>query len=222
VTATPLVLVGSGGFARETVEVVRAINAASADGPRWDLLGYVDDDPARWGESFVGTPVLGGVDHVGELPDASVVVCTGHPGNYGSKRKLVTRLGLPPERYATLVHPASIVPASCSVGEGTVLLAGVICTVDVTIGAHVGAMPQVVLTHDDRIDDFVILTAGVRLAGTVHVREGAYLGSGCVVRERRTIGRGALVGMGAVVTTDVPDGEVWAGTPARFLRRADV
>jgi acetyltransferase-like isoleucine patch superfamily enzyme len=80
-------------------------------------------------------------------------------------------------------------------------------------------MPHVVLTHDDRVGDYAILAAGVRLAGGVQVREGAYLGAGCLVRENRTVGAGALVGMGAVVTTDVPDGEVWAGMPARFLRR---
>ena len=89
------------------------------------------------------------------------------------------------------------------------------------VGAHVALMPQVVLTHDDRLDDFVIATAGVRLAGTVHVQEGAYLGAGCLVREDRTIGPWALIGMGSVVTRDVPGGEVWAGVPARFVRRVD-
>jgi sugar O-acyltransferase (sialic acid O-acetyltransferase NeuD family) len=217
---TPLVLVGCGGFARETAETVRAINATGAE-PVWDLYGYVDDDSARWGEEYVGVSVIGGIDRIAELPDALVVVCPGHPGNFTSKRKLVERLQLPAERYATLIHPTAVVPLSCSVGAGTVILAGVVCTVDVEIGDHVGVMPQVVLTHDDRVDDFVIITAGVRLAGTVHVREGAYLGSGAVVRERLTIGEGALVGMGAVVTKDVPAGEVWIGSPARYQRHVE-
>jgi acetyltransferase-like isoleucine patch superfamily enzyme len=52
----------------------------------------------------------------------------------------------------------------------------------------------------------------------VHVSEGAYLGSGCLIRENLTIGPWALVGMGAVVTRDVPGGEVWAGMPARYVR----
>jgi sugar O-acyltransferase (sialic acid O-acetyltransferase NeuD family) len=219
VAPTPLVLIGAGGFARETVEVVRAINAASPDGPVWDLLGYVDDDPELKGQRFVDTPVLGGSSELAHLGDAQLVVCPGAPEAFATKKKIVDRLGLPRERYATLVHPSSIVPASCSLGEGTVLLAQCVCTVDVRIGAHVGVMPQAVFTHDDVLDDYVIITAGVRLAGTVRVREGAYIGSGAVVRERRTIGRGALVGMGAVVTADVPDGEVWVGNPARFLKR---
>jgi sugar O-acyltransferase (sialic acid O-acetyltransferase NeuD family) len=214
----PLVLIGSGGFGRETIEVVRAINDAAAS-PRWDLLGFLDDDASRHGERFGGIPVLGGVARLAELDDARVVVCTGHPGNFASKRAIVERLGLGPERYATLVHPAAVVPASCPLGAGTVVLAGAVFTTEVEVGAHVGVMPQAVLTHDDRVADYAIVAAGVRLAGGVQVREGAYLGAGCLVRENRTIGAGALIGMGAVVTTDVPDGEVWAGTPARFLRR---
>jgi sugar O-acyltransferase (sialic acid O-acetyltransferase NeuD family) len=215
----PLVLLGSGGFGRETVEVVRAINDAHGGTPRWDLLGFLDDDPARWGEHVGGTPVIGGAGMLAELPDARAVVCTGHPGDFASKRRIVERLGLDAERYASLVHPAAVLGASCGLGAGTVVLAGAVLTAAVEVGDHVAIMPQAVLTHDDRVDDYAILAAGVRLAGGVRVREGAYLGAGCMVREDRTIGRGALVGMGAVVTSDVPAGEVWAGTPARLLRR---
>jgi sugar O-acyltransferase (sialic acid O-acetyltransferase NeuD family) len=216
----PLVLVGAGGFGRETAEVVRAINAAAAT-PRWNLLGFLDDDRERWGTSVSGTPVLGGLDELGGLPDAAVVICAGHPGNFTSKKRIVERLALAPERYATLVHPAAVIPESCPLGVGTVVLAGVVATADVRVGAHVGLMPHVVLTHDDRLDDYVTAGAGARLAGAVHVREGAYLGSGSLIRENLTIGPWALVGMGAVVTHDVPRGEVWAGTPARYVRAVE-
>jgi sugar O-acyltransferase (sialic acid O-acetyltransferase NeuD family) len=212
-----LVLVGAGGFGRETAELVRTINGA-ARSPRWSLLGFLDDDPALRGTAVSGVPVLGGLERLADLPGARVVVCTGHPGNFKSKRRIVERLGIERERYATLIHPAAVVPPSCSVGEGTVLLAGAVATTDVHIGSHVGVMPHAVFTHDDRLEDFVTVGAGVCLAGEVPVRRGAYLGAGCLVRERCTIGEWALVGMGAVVTGDVPEGEVWAGVPARCLR----
>lgn len=216
--AQRLVLVGAGGFGRETAELVRAINAASEAGPAWTLEGYLDDDESRWGTSISGDRVLGGLDALADRPDARLVVCTGHPGNFASKQRIVERLGLPRERYATLVHPTAVVPESCPLAEGTVVHAGAVCTTDVTVGAHVGVMPHAVFTHDDRLDDYVTVGAGVRIAGAVHVGQGAYLGAGCLIRENCSVGPGALVGMGAVVTRDVPGGEVWAGVPAAFVR----
>ncbi len=210
-----LVLVGAGGFARETAEVVRAVNARQ---PTWDLLGYVDDDPRLAGKAVDGVPVIGPIATVADLPDVQVVVCTGQPGNYFSRRRIVEALALPPERYATVVHPAAVLAGSTTLGPGTVIHALTVTTACVSIGAHVAVMPGVILTHDDVVHDYATLGAGVRLAGGVTVGEGAYLGSGCLVRENRKVGPWALVGMGAVATADVPAYEVWAGVPARFLR----
>lgn len=217
-----LVLVGAGGFARETAEAVHAVNAGR---PTWELLGFLDDDPALLGTLVDGLPVLGPIDRAAELPDAEVVVCTGHPGNYFSRKRLVGRLGrlgVEPDRYATVVHPAVALPGSIRLGRGSVLLAGVVATAAVTIGDHVAVMPGVTLTHDDVVDRYATLASGARFAGGVHVAEGAYVGAGALVREHRTVGAWSLVGMGAVVLGDVPPGEVWAGVPARRLRAVDV
>ena len=216
---TPLVIVGAGGFARETAAAVDAVNASE---PCYDLLGFVDDDPALAGRSLQGRSVLGPVDLVGELGEALVVVCTGHPGNYTSRRALVRRLALADDRYATIVHPAAVIGSGTSVGPGTVILATAVATVDVRVGSHVAVRPAVVLPHDDHVGNYATLGAGARLAGGVTIGEGAYVGSGASVREHRAIGAWSLVGMGAVVTRDVPPREVWAGVPARYLRGAGI
>jgi sugar O-acyltransferase (sialic acid O-acetyltransferase NeuD family) len=214
-----LVLIGAGGFARETAEAVRAVNAEQ---PTWDLVGYVDDDPELHGVRVDGLPVLGPLTELKRLPAAHVVVCTGHPGNYFSRKRLVRRLDLDPAHLATVVHPSAVLPATARIGQGSVLLAGVIATAAVTIGNHVAIMPGTVLTHDDVLGDYATVAAGVRLAGGVRVGEGAYLGAGALVRERGSVGAWSLVGMGAVVLDDVPAGEVWAGVPARRLRAVQV
>lgn len=214
-----LVLIGAGGFARETAQAVHALNQSGA---AWRLLGYLDDDPARHGQAIDGTPVLGGRDLVEKLPEASFVVCTGRPDNYVSRLKIVRDLGLPTQRYATIVHPSAAVSASSSVGPGSVLLAHVTLTAAVTVGAHVAIMPKVTLTHDDVIDDFATIASGVGLGGSTRIQTGAYLGAGSLIGENRVVGAFALVGMGAVVTRDVPPREVWVGVPARRLRTADI
>ena len=214
-----LVLVGAGGFARETAEAVKAINAIH---PHFDLLGFVDDDPTLAGAKVDGLPVLGPLSEVAHLPQAQVIVCTGNPGNYFSRKRIVRRLALDPARYATVIHPAAVLPESCWIGPGSVLLAGVVATAAVSIGAHVAVMPTVVLTHDNEVGDFATIATGVRLSGAVRVREGAYLGAGALVREGREVGAWSLVGLGAVVLGDVPAYEVWAGVPARRLRQVEV
>jgi sugar O-acyltransferase (sialic acid O-acetyltransferase NeuD family) len=211
----PLVLVGAGGFAREVAHAVLDLND---DGAGWDLLGFLDDDPTRRGTAMDGIPVIGTTAELDRLGSPAVLVCTGSPADPGSRRRLVERLDLGADRFATLVHPAASVARATTLGPGTVVMAGAVSTANATIGAHVTIMAGTVVTHDDVLADYVIAAAGVRLGGGVQVDAGAYLGAGCLVRERLRVGTGALLGMGSVVLCDVPAGEVWAGVPARRLR----
>lgn len=207
-----LLLIGAGGFARETVELVRAINR---EAPTWELAGLLDDDPEMHGRELLGVPVIGPCSAAADHPEALVVACVASPDDPPRRLRLVDRLALPPERYATLAHPSAKIPASATVGAGSVLHADTVLTADVRLGRHVATMPAVVLTHDDEVGDGVTFGAGVRVAGGVTIGDGAYLGAGALLRERIAVGAGATIGMGAVVTRPVPTGEVWYGSPAR-------
>ncbi|MGY1727498.1 acetyltransferase [Geodermatophilus sp. SYSU D01062] len=217
-TARPLLVLGSGGAAREAVQLLRACPEAASGGPV-AVAGFLDDDPARAGTAVDGVPVLG---TTAEAPDraargALLLACVGNPVAPASRQRLVDRLGLPDEVWGTVVHPLASVSPDSTVGAGSVLHAGVVLTAAVTVGRHVYVMPHVVLTHDDEVGDAATFGAGVRLAGGVSVGAAAYLGSGALVREHRRIGAGAVVGMGSVVVRDVPPGQTWAGNPARPL-----
>ena len=104
--------------------------------------------------------------------------------------------------------------SSCSISAGSILLAQTVLTADVQIGRHVVIMPNVTLTHDDRLEDFVTVCAGVALGGSVQVGHAAYLGMNSSVRENVSVGETAVLGMGAVLLRDLPAGEAWAGVPA--------
>ncbi len=209
----PLLLVGASGLGRETAEAVRA-------GDQWDLVGWADDDPTLWGTAVDGLPVLGSPEVLIEHERWSAVLC---PGSGRVRRRIADRLaglGVAQERYATVMHPTAVVPGSCTVGAGSILLAGTVLTASVELGRHGVLMPGVVLTHDDVLGDHVTVCARVALAGGVAVGDGAYLGTGCTVRENLSVGTWSTVGMGSVVLRDVPPHEVWAGVPARRLRSA--
>ncbi len=205
----PLLLVAASGLAREAAE------AAVAAGR--EVLGCLDDDPARQGRSVGGLPVIGTSAAVVDHPDAELVVCVGKGSGRARVVERLTALGVGEDRWATVVAPSVRIPPTCTVGRGSVLLDGTVLTTQVTVGRHVVCMPGVVLTHDDVVEDYATLCAGVVLGGTVRVGRAAYLGMAVSVRENLTIGAGCVVGMGAVVLADVPAGETWAGVPAARL-----
>ena len=88
------------------------------------------------------------------------------------------------------------------------------------IGAQVGIGPGVkILTsqHSEAGRGVPVLASPIEFAPVV-IEDGADLGVGAIVLPGVTVGRGAIVGAGAVVTRDVPDYAVVAGSPARILR----
>lgn len=215
----PLLVIGAGGFARETVQLLRRHPAVGPSGERYRVTGFLDDDPRRHGTLVDGVPVLGPSELAADHADrgGALLACVGNPTAPASRQRLVDRLGLPDEAWATVVHPLASVSPDSVVGAGSVLHAGVVLTASVRLAKHVAVMPHVVFTHDDEVGDAATFGAGVRLAGGVSVGAAAYVGSGALIREGRRIGAGALVGMGSVVLRDVPPAQVWAGNPARPL-----
>lgn len=205
-----LILVAASGLAREVLAVLRG------NGGLTDVV-VIDDAPSSWGGSLDGAAVIGGLECVGDRADHQILVCAGRGT---SRRALVRRLsalGVAPDRYARVVHPSVDVPDDCTVGRGSIVLAQVALTSRVRLGDHVVVMPNATLTHDDVVDDYATLCAGVTLGGNVHVQSGAYLGMNASVRERITVGEDSVLGMGAALVADLPPRQVWAGVPAAAL-----
>lgn len=210
----PVAVAGAGGFGRETADALRDLARDLVPGSAL-FAGFLDDASP---EHLTAGQVLGPIGMIHELPQVRLVVCVGNPRNYFSRAAIVRRLELPEHRYATVVHRLAHVSQTSVVGVGSVLLAGAVLTADATVGRHVAVMPQAVVTHDVVVGDYATLASGVKLGGGVAVGEGAYLGAGALVREGVRIGAWSQIGMGSVVLRDVPDGEVWVGSPARRLR----
>lgn len=209
--SVPLVLVAASGLAREV------LGALGEEPSGFGIRGVLDDAPDLQGSTIGGVPVLGTIDAATEHVDAMFLVCAGRGTSRAAIVERLAALGVGDEHYATFVHPQVSVPPSCQIGCGSVLLAGSVLTTDVGVGRHVVVMPNVTLTHDDRVEDFATLCAGVTLGGNVRIGEAAYVGMSASVRQDVSVGRGATVGMGSVVLVDVSPSSTVAGVPAAQL-----
>ena len=88
------------------------------------------------------------------------------------------------------------------------------------IGQAVGIGPMVKIITSYHVDDNIDIPVyfnETRFAKVV-LKDGCDIGVGSTILPGITIGQGAIVGAGSVVTHDVPDYQVWVGVPARFLR----
>lgn len=71
------------------------------------------------------------------------------------------------------------------------------------------------------VTHFMEPKTGTYSRGKVIIKENAYLGMNTLVVKPITIGKNAIVGAGSIVTKDIPENEVWAGNPARFIKKRE-
>lgn len=90
---------------------------------------------------------------------------------------------------------------------------------DTTIGNHVKTDNLVHIAHNCEIREGALIIACAEISGGVTVGKNAWVGPNASIIQKVQIGEGALVGIGAVVTKDVDAGSVYAGNPARLLRK---
>lgn len=211
-----LAIVGAGGFGREVAQLVEAIN--TEEDSQWMIEGFVDDDSAIHGRSFLGYQVMGGSTalqtRASPLEADAYVLAV---GNGQVRRRLFNVLSRSTLQRATLIHPSIEVHRSVTIDPGAIVCNGATLTVDIRIGAHVIINLNSTIGHDAEIEAFATLHPGTHLSGNTHVGEACELGTGAVVLPGVRIGAKARVGAGAVVTEDVPAGATVVGVPARVV-----
>ncbi len=212
----PVVVYGAGGYGRETVQLIEDINAHRA---RWDVLGFIDDDPATHGREVNGLPVLGGIDWLSD-EGASVRIALG-VGSPTAKRRIVARVGSDAQRFITAVHPSVRLCRWLEIGPGTSIAAGTMLTVNIHIGAFVSVNRVCNISHDCRVEDFATIAPATNLSGGVVVGTGAEIGSGVTTIEGVQIGEWTIVGAGAVIANDLPANCTAVGVPARAIKQRE-
>jgi acetyltransferase EpsM len=180
-------------------------------------LGFLNDvEPV--GARISGCPVLGPFASWRQLPEGTQFVAPLHKAKEMRVRaEIVRRLGIPRARWANVVDPQAVVAPDVTCGLGLLALAACSVMCNARLGDHVTVRNGAHVAHDCTVGDFALIGVNAVVCGYATVQEGAHIAPGAVIREGTTVGRYSVVGLGAVVIKDVPDGAIVAGNPARVV-----
>lgn len=210
---------GTGGFGRELLDLAQTVEGMIA--PEIEGPVFVQDDPAS--DTCNGVPAISFTDLCSARHrHRRVIVAIGD----GRVRRSVTeRCEAEGLRIGSLQSPHALIQGAPAIGPGAVFCAFSMVTCDnVRIGKCFQANIYSYVAHDCVIGDYVTFAPSVHCNGNVHIGDGAYIGTGVIIKQGRpdkplVIGENAVVGMGAVVTKDVPPSVTVIGNPATEMKR---
>jgi len=212
------ILGGQGNAAVVAAAIEHARRMGATD---LEVAGFLNDR-VPVGEKIDLFPVIG------KVSDAQRLLAEGYwfintifriDGNR-ERIAMFEQLGIPDDRLATFVHPMAYVAPSVELGSGCVILPQVAMSPGSRLGKGCMMMVGATMGHDNEVGDFCHIAAQACVGSYLKIGKGVHIGLNATVRENLTIGDYATLGMGAVLTKNIGEGEIWAGNPARFLRKA--
>jgi sugar O-acyltransferase (sialic acid O-acetyltransferase NeuD family) len=183
-------------------------------------LGFLDDDAQKQSQGYRNLPVLGGLSSWKVLPSESLFLTS----LYGPKSNLqffriIKSLGIPESRWITLIDPYAIVSPTATIGHGTYIGPWTVLEPMVRLGNYCAMLGNVYIAHDSHLGDYVVCANSVSISGRVSIGEASFIGANATVRENTHIGSYTIIGMGSVVISDIADGHIVAGNPARAVNK---
>lgn len=207
-----IIIYGAGGHGKVVADVVERQGT-------YNLLGFIDDNPAVWGKELSGYKILGGIDACtnGGLTRYPFIVAI---GDNQARRQIVARLETLGGHFGRAVHPSAQIAKDVRLAPGVMVMANVVINPGSRIGNHTIVNTSATIDHDCVIGDFVHISPAAALAGNVVVQEGAHVGMGSLILPGVQVGAYSVIGAGAVVTKNIPERVTAVGVPARPVKKS--
>ncbi|MBU3220671.1 acetyltransferase [Clostridium algidicarnis] len=206
-----IVIIGSGGFGREVAWLIEDINKVNGE---WNIIGFVDDNEKIKGTKINGYEVIGNVEWLKDQ-DFNVVNAIGEPI---VRKKVMTKLEKSKNTYPVLIHPSVMYSDKTHFGEGSIICAGNIITVNIEVGKHVIINLDCTIGHDTLLGDYTTVLPSVNISGFARIEECVSIGTGTAIIQGITVGKNTIIGAGSVVVKDLPENCTAVGSPAKPIK----
>ena len=211
----PTIIIGArkDGHAKVVLEIINA-------GKKYNVIGFVDDDPAKIGTEIKGIKVIGSVKELKEFKErlgvkAGIVAI----GDNVMRRSLSQKIIESGIELINAIHPTVIKDPDVDIGKGCYIGQGVILVTGTRIGNCVNIHTGATIDHDNIIEDGANLGPGVHTAGRVKIGRDAFLGTGAIVIPDGVVGENSIIGAGSVVLNNVPPNVTAVGVPVRIINK---
>jgi sugar O-acyltransferase (sialic acid O-acetyltransferase NeuD family) len=208
-----VVIIGAGDHGRGALEIFRE---ASRYGRPCEVLGFVDDSPAKQGGAVGGLPVMGPLSWIREhhRPGLAYVIAI---ADARAKRAIAERLRPWSVTFVSVVHPTAFVGSGVRLAPGALINAGVTIAYDTAIEEHTTVNLNATIGHDCVLGRYSTVAPGANIAGKVHLDEGCDVGMNATISKGLHVGEWSAIGPGTVVIRSVAARQQVFGNPARVV-----
>ncbi len=200
-----ITILGASGHGKVVADIAR-LNG-------YDEITFLDDDVTV--TKCGGYPVTGRCEEA-LLHDNDIFVAIGNP----AQRKEFMEL-LFAKSIQTLIHPDAVIAEGVEIGTGTVVMAGTVINPGTRIARGCIINTCSSIDHDCILEDYVHISVGAHLSGTVEVGANTWIGAGATVSNDVRICSGCLIGAGTVVIRDIEVPGTYIGVPAERLEKME-
>ncbi|ASL68028.1 4-amino-6-deoxy-N-Acetyl-D-hexosaminyl-(Lipid carrier) acetyltrasferase [Bacillus cereus] len=180
---------------------------------KWQSIAFLDDNENVG--SSMGIQIIDESASISKyIDDYDFIVGI---GNNVIREKIQRQLEAEEASIPVLVHPSAIIGEQVYLEAGTVVMAGAVINCCTKIGKGCIINTASTVDHDNVIEDYVHVSPGAHLAGTVKVGRGTWLGAGSVVSNNINITHSCKIGAGAVVIRDITESRTYVGVPVRRI-----
>ena len=201
----------------ETQRMISAVKKTASD---VDFLGFIDNDPKKKNQKFLGLPVFGGNEVVSQLLKKGVLfvnLITRDCITRYETSLAISRIG---GKFTNFIHP-TVNLEMVTLGVCNYIQDSVILQAQVKIGNNSSIHMGSLIGHESKIGNSVFIAHGCNISGLVTIEDGVFVGTGVTIIPRLRIGKFSIIGAGTVIIHDVPPYSVVVGNPGRIIKKND-